>query len=209
MNGRPERKRPLWQPLGIMIGGLLLFLFAASGGGMLGALSLRIEERSWQLLLAAIGIGLVAMGVLLLADNGSQEAVPARRKVVGNTADFQIKMLRPARFRRHMQVKGGYLNMPPEGSLRLFTVTEDGRFRPQSVVTFDELKRRWSGKVDLGPGPYYSVYVVAAFVDEAGIVLWDYYYQVGEKSDWEPIGGRFRNCAVECDRFLVEGVISE
>jgi hypothetical protein len=63
--------------------------------------------------------------------------------------------------------------------------------------------------VDLGPGPYYSVYVVVAFVDAAGAALWDYFYQVGGQTNWEPVVGEFNDVAVECDRFLVEGVIYE
>jgi hypothetical protein len=192
-----------------MVGGLLLFLFAASGGIDLGFLPLTIEERSWQLLLSAVGIVLLAAGVLLLADERDGQAQRLKRRPVGSTADYQIKMLRPNRFRRKMEVSGGYLNMPPEGSLRLFTATDDGRFRPQSVVKFDEQSRRWSGRVDLGPGPYYSVNVVVALVDGPGITLWDYFYQVGRKTDWEPVKGRFREYAVECDRFLVEGMIDD
>ncbi len=209
MGGSTGRKRPLWVLVGLIAGGLLLFLIAAAGGVSLGGLALLIENNGWRLLLSAAGLGLVALGGLLLADEGNRGAEPVDRKGVEGSGECQIKMLRPTRFQRRMAVDGGYLNRPPEGSLRLFTVLEDGRFRPQSIVTFDEVKRRWSGKVDLGPGAYYSVYVVVAFVDETGAALWDYFYQVGRETNWEPVVGSFERYAVECDRFLVEGAIRE
>ena len=209
MGGSTGRKRPLWVPVGLIVGGLLLFMFAAAGGVSLGGLPLMIESNGWRLLLSAAGLGLVALGGLLLADEGNRGAEPGDRKGVEGNGECQVKMLRPARFQRRMVVEGGYLNRPPKGALRLFTVLEDGRFRPQSIVTFDELNRRWSGKVDLGPGSYHSVYVVVAFVDEAGAALWDYFYQVGRETNWEPVVGSFEGYAVECDRFLVEGVIRE
>jgi hypothetical protein len=156
-----------------------------------------------------VGLALVAIGVLLLADERTVGAEPRAGRDVKGTADYRVKMMRPVRFHRQMVVEGGYLNRPPEGSLRLFTVMEDGRFRPQSIAVFDDVNRRWSGKVDLGPGPYYSVYVVVAFVDAAGIALWDYFYQVGQETNWEPVVGSFADYAVTCDRFLVEGAINE
>jgi hypothetical protein len=209
MDGSSGRKRPLWVPLGPILGGVLLFLFAASGGFVVGGVGLTIEGNAWKLLLSAVGVGLMAAGVLMLADEENEGAAPRARKGAVGTADWRIKIIRPVRFQRQMRVEGGYLNRPPDGMLRLFTVMEDGRFRPQSVVTFDEANRRWSGKVDLGAGPYYSVYVVAAFVDAAGLALWDYYYQVGRETNWEPVVGSFGEYALECDRFLVEGVINE
>lgn len=207
--GPAKRKRPLWVPLGAMAVGLLLFLFAAAGGVETDLLPLRIEARSWQLLLSGVGIGLIALGVLLLADEREGQERRQARKTTFERADYQIKMKRPRRFHRKMTIYGEYVKQPPQGSLRLFTVKEDGRFRPQSMVTFDEKARRWSGRVDLGPGPYYSVYVVAALVDGPGLALWEYFYQVGQKTEWEPVDGGFRDYAVECDRFLVEGVINE
>jgi hypothetical protein len=209
MGGSSGGKRPLWVPVSVIGGGFLLFLFAAAGGISIAGLPLQIEDNIWKLVLSGAGLALVAVGVLLLADVRNREAAPRARKGVNGSSDCQIKMMRPRRYQRHMQVEGMYLNRPPEGSLRLFTVMEDGRFRPQSIAAFDEVNRRWSGKVDLGPGPYYSVYVVVAFVDAAGIALWDYFYQVGRETNWEPVVGSFADYAVTCDRFLVEGAISE
>jgi hypothetical protein len=209
MGGSSGGKRPLWVPLSLIGGGFLLFLFAASGGISFAGLPLRIEDNIWMLGLSGAGLALVAVGVLLLADERTRAAeLPAGRGGEG-TADCQVKMMQPVRFQRQMVVEGGYLNKPPEGSLRLFTVMEDGRFRPQSIAAFDEVNRRWSGKVDLGPGPYYSVYVVVAFVDARGIALWDYFYQVGRETNWELVVGSFADYAVTCDRFLVEGAIYE
>jgi hypothetical protein len=202
------RKRPLWVPFSVIVMGLLLFLFAAAGEFEIGGLSLSVETRIAQLLLSAMGIGLLAAGVLMLADEQKDGDRRAGRKQARPLVDYGIKMLRPTRFQRKMVVEGGYLNKPPDGKLRLFTATEDGRFRPQSIVIFDEKMRRWTGEVDLGPGPYYSVYVVAALIDRPAAILWDYFYQVGRKTDWEPIAGSMRDYAVECDRFLVEGTIS-
>ena len=209
MGGSSGGKRPLWVPVGGILGGVVLFLFAASGGFAVGGLALTVEDIAWKLLLSAAGLALVAIGVLLLADERNRGVEPPVGRAVKGTADCQIRMLRPRRYQRRMQIEGGYLNQPPEGSLRLFTVMEDGRFQPQSIVKFDEMSRRWSGMVDLGAGPYYSVYVVVAFVGATGTALWDYYYQVGRETNWEPIAGRFGDYATECDRFLVEGVINE
>ena len=209
MGGSSGGKRPLWVPVGGILGGVVLFLFAASGGFAVGGLALTVEDIAWKLLLSAAGLALVAIGVLLLADERNRGVEPPKGRAVKGTADCQIKMLRPRRYQRHMQVEGGYLNQPPEGSLRLFTVMEDGRFRPQSIAEFDVMNRRWSGKVDLGPGPYYSVYVVVAFVGSTGTALWDYYFQVGRETNWEPIVGAFADYATECGRFLVEGLINE
>jgi len=207
--GPVRRKRPLWVPLGTMAMGLLLFLVAAAGGVGIDLMPLNMEARSWQLLLSGIGIGLLALGVLLLADERDGRGGRRAGKTTFDRAGYQIKMGRPRRFHQKMTIYGEYLNRPPEGSLRLFTVKEDGRFRPQSIVTYDEKAGRWSGRVDLGPGPYYSVYVVAALVDEPGKVLWEYFHQVGPQTEWEPIDGSFGDYAFECDRFLVEGVIND
>jgi hypothetical protein len=209
MGGSSGGKRPLWVPVSVIGGGFLLFLFAASGGISFAGLPLRIEDNIWKLILSGAGLVLVAIGVLLLADERTRGAEPPVGRAVKGTADCQIRILRPARYHRQMVVEGGYLNRPPEGSLRLFTVMEDGRFMPQSIAEFDEVNKRWSGKVDLGPGPYYSVYVAVAFVGSTGMALWDYYFQVGRQTNWEPIAGPFADYATECDRFLVEGVINE
>ena len=210
MSKRPMgRKRPLWVPFSVIVIGLLLFLFAASGGFEIGGVSLAVETRVAQLVMSALGIGLLAAAVLMLADEQKGGGRSVEGKAARMPGDFGIKMLRPTRFKRKMVVEGGYVYPPPEGTLRLFTVMEDGRFRPQSIAKFDDDSRLWSAEVDLGPGPYYSVYVVAALVDGAAAILWDYYYQVGRMTDWEPIAGRMRDYAVECDRFLVEGMIND
>ena len=205
--GEPVGEKRPWLPLALAAGGVVLFLIAAAGGLPVGGL--RIEDNGWRLALSGVGIALVAFGVLRLADARSGSVEPRTNGGDVGTGGCQIEMLRPRRYQRRMRIEGGYLNEPPEGSLRLFTVNEDGRFRPQSIVTFDAANRRWSGGVDLGPGRYYSVYVVVAFVDTSGRALWDYYYQVGRETGWEPIAGRFADYARECDRFLVEGVINE
>ncbi len=209
MGRSPERKRPPWGPLGLIAGGLLLFLFAAAGGFTVGGLSLVVADNLWQILLSAVGVVLIAVGGLLLAEEGKKRPSGTLEKNRVQSAEWRVTMIRPARFQRRMVIEGGCLNRPPPGSLRLFTVQEDGRFRPQSIAVFDAGERRWSGTVDLGPGSYYSVYVVVAVVDAAGIALWDYFYQVGEKTDWELVGGSFAAFAAICDRFLVEGTIYE
>jgi hypothetical protein len=191
-----------------MIFGGMLFLFAAAGGIQIGGLSLKLNSSGSQLLLSAMGLLIMASGVLLLADRGKASVEVPRPQQAKNLGDLRIKMLRPIRFQRYMQVEGGCLNLPAEGTLRLFTVHDDGRFRPQSIAQFDQRSRRWSAEVDLGPGPYYSVYVVAALVEKPGISLWDYFFQVGAQTEWELVAGGFGEYAVECDRFLVEGVIN-
>lgn len=204
------KTRVRWEAFGAIVTGVLLFLLAAAGGFVWGGLVVRVETGGAQILVSALGIGLLAVGVLSLSDRqGRERARPAVRRLKGDARLYQVKMLRPRRYQRRMRVEGWYAHQPPDEALRLFTVREDGRFRPQSIAEIDEGEQHWSGEVDLGPGPSYAVYVVAALVEGAGAVLWDYYFQVGSQTDWEPVDGQFSDCAMECDRFLVEGVIHD
>jgi hypothetical protein len=52
------------------------------------------------------------------------------------------------------------------------------------------------------------VTIVAALVEKPGMALWDYFFQVGEQTGWEPVAGRLGDYVVEVDRFLVEGRVT-
>jgi len=203
----PRKAPAAWVALVIILLGLILFMTAAAGGLPIDDPPLRLIDNRWKLALSAAGLLLMAIGILMLT--GERERIQAKPTILDpdNDLNLHINMDQPHRFQRYLQVYGGYSKKPPEGSLRLFTVTEAGRFWPQTIAKVDAMNGRWHGEVDLGPGPYYSIYVVVALVDLPAIALWNYYFKVGDLTGWEAIDGPFSSFAIECDRFLVEGLL--
>ena len=193
-------------PLAVIVIGVLVFIIGAAGGLPIGNPPLQVTDFAWRVGLGAMGLILVAAGLLLL----SHEETP----LIGNgpkatAAKYGIKIESPregAQVNEFVDIAGSYAIKPPDNTLRLFTVVPDGgSFRPQSIVQF-EADKKWHGKVRLSDAPRYAMFIVAAIVDAPGQVLWDYYYRVGEMTNWCPIEGPFSAYAFECAKVWVERV---
>ena len=102
-----------------------------------------------------------------------------------------------------VDVSGSYKIAPPEGTLRLFTLDPDGHYWPQQIANLDDKNRTWHGQVHLGEASSDLMFLVIALVGETGQTLWDYYYKVGELSNWQSFEGDFPPDIIECNSVFV------
>ncbi len=103
-----------------------------------------------------------------------------------------------------ISVTGRYEIQPLKGSLRLFIISkENSKVWPQNIVT-EFCDGKWNSSVRLGKG--LLTIVVAIVSDKSKLALWNYYYKVGELSNWRPFDGPITFYADECDRVDVKGV---
>jgi hypothetical protein len=133
----------------------------------------------------------------------------SRKEVVGLSSesylalDYGIKIETPQageELRENVEVMGSYIQQPPDGTLRLFTVSSDGRFWPQKIVRFDMSKHKWYGSVSLGGDRAYGMKIAVAIVGQPTRILWDYYYKVILKKNGSvSIEGWHPDDAVICD----------
>lgn len=196
-------------PLAVTVMGVVVFLAAAAGGLPVGEPPLSVAGAAWRVALALLGTGLTAAGVLLLLPGYQRRAAG----LAARAPRYGIRIDRPQPMSQiagaELSVIGSYTIRPPEGALRLFTLTTpDGKqVQPQAIVeTFDEERRLWSADIHLPDPPRYSVFIVAALVGETGAALWDYYFQVAATGATLPLDGPLPPDIVECQRIWVERV---
>lgn len=194
-------------PLAVIVIGVIVFVIGAAGGLPIGNPPLQITDFAWRVGLGVMGLILVTAGLLLLSrENGPLTKGSPKT----NAARYGIKIESPregAQVSEFVEIIGSYTVKPPDNTLRLFTVVPDGHwFWPQAIAQFDSTEKKWYGKVRLGEAPRYAMFIVAAIVDAPRQVLWDYYYKVGEQTNWHPIDGPFSSYAFECARVWVERV---
>lgn len=193
-------------PLAVIVIGVLVFIIGAAGGLPIGNPPLQVTDFAWRVGLGIMGLILVAAGLLLLS---REDGLLISRGHKATASKYGIKIDSPregAQVVEFVDVAGSYTVKPPDNALRLFTVMpESGSFWPQAIVQFDADKK-WHGKVRLSDAPRYAMWIVAAVVDASGQVLWDYYYKVGERTNWSPIEGPFSSYAFECAKVWVERV---
>ena len=193
-------------PLAVIVIGVVVFIIGAAGGLPTGNPPLQVTDFTWRIGLGLIGLILVLVGLLLIVRE-EQPSISKNPKVYG------VKIESPTNMAQVSEtiaiVSGRYSTKPPDGTLRLFTVTtpDDKSFWPQEIVkNFDDAKKKWSARVHLGGNPRYSMFIVVALVGQASQKFWDYYYKVGEKTNWTPIDGPLPKDVGECDRVWVERV---
>ena len=193
-------------PLAVIVIGVLVFIIGAAGGLPIGNPPLQVTDFAWRVGLGAMGLILVAAGLLLLSRE-DEPSISSGYKATASKYGIKIESPREgAQVNEFVDVAGSYTVKPPDNTLRLFTVMPDGgSFWPQAIVQFDADKK-WHGKVRLSDAPRYAMWIVAAIVDVPGQVLWDYYYKVGEKTNWSPIEGPFSSYAFGCAKVWVERV---
>ena len=193
-------------PLAVIVIGVLVFIIGAAGGLPIGNPPLQVTDFAWRVGLGAMGLILVAAGLLLLSHEDGL-VLSSGQKATASKYGIKIESPREgAQVNEFVDIAGSYTVKPPDNALRLFTVMPDGgSFRPQAIVQFDADKK-WHGKVRLSDAPRYAMFIVAAIVDAPGQVLWDYYYRVGEMTKWSPIEGPFSAYAFECAKVWVERV---
>jgi hypothetical protein len=193
-------------PLAVIVVGVFVFILGAAGGLPIGNPPLQVSDYSWRIALGVMGLILAVSGLLLL----SKEKNISDAYLVSRLNDYGIRIDNPvngARLGEDIDISGSYKIKPPDGTLRLFTIATDGGwFWPQTIAQFDLAKKKWHGKVKLGGSPRYSIFIVAALVDQSGHAMWNYYYKVGEKTNWTPIDAPFTSYAIECDKITVERV---
>ena len=193
-------------PLAVIVIGVLVFIIGAAGGLPIGNPPLQVTDFAWRAGLGIMGLTLVAAGLLLLS---RENTLVRSRGKMATASKYGIKIESPregAQVNEFVDIAGSYVVKPPDNTLRLFTVVPDGgSFQPQAIIQFDADKK-WHGKVRLSDAPRYAMLIVAAIVDAPGQVLWDYYYKIGEKTNWSPIEGPFSAYASECARVWVERV---
>ncbi len=193
-------------PLAVIVIGVLVFIIGAAGGLPIGNPPLQVTDFAWRVGLGLMGLILVAAGLLLLS---REDGLLISRGHKAMASKYGIKIESPrdgAHVNEFVDVSGSYAMKPPDNTLRLFAVVPDGgSFRPQAIVQFDADKK-WHGKVRLSEAPRYAMFIVAAIVDVPGQVLWDYYYKIGEKTNWSPIDSPFSAYAFECAKVWVERV---
>lgn len=170
-------------PLAFVILGSILFIVGAAGGAQY--LKVQVNEMGWRIALAAMGVVLCAVGSLVLwrektitpsikhSDFGIRIDNPKTGEEVGEMAD----------------VRGSYSKEPPEGALRLFVLSNDERniWPQESVRTFNKKEKRWSGRVHIGGPPNHTKVIRAAIIGQPSRIMCDYYHEVGEKTNWQPI----------------------
>ena len=194
-------------PLAVIVIGVLVFIIGAAGGLPIGNPPLQVTDLAWRVGLGAMGLILVAAGLLLLSHEDGLLITNGQK---ATTSKYGIKIESPregAQVNEFVDVSGSYTVKPPDNTLRLFTVVPDGgSFRPQAIVQFDPTDKKWHGRVRLSDAPRYAMLIVAAIVDAPGQVLWDYYYRVGEMTNWCLVDGPFSSYAFECAKVWVERV---
>ena len=126
--------------------------------------------------------------------------------------DYGIAIIAPKddeRVGRDVQVSGVYSIMPPPGTLRLYVqrlalVHRDELYWPQEVVTnFSPTTKTWQAHVNIGGDASDGTWgILAAIVGPSAIVLWDYYYKVGPKTEWCGFE-KWPSDARECNRVRV------
>ncbi len=195
-------------PLAIVVIGVFVFIIGAAGGLPIGSPPLQITDFAWRIGLGAMGLILAVAGVSLLSREGKSTTINDPQIV--SSVDYGIKIESPtsgAKLGEDVVVSGAYRIKPPDGSLRLFTVSTDaGLYWPQTIVEFDLKENKWYGRVRLGGNPRYSAFIVAAMVDQSGRAVWNYYNKVSKKTNWTPIDGPFSSYAIVCDKITVERV---
>lgn len=198
-------------PLAVTVIGVVVFVAAAAGGLPLGNPPLSVTNTIWRVTLAVLGVGLVASGILLMRSPLGKSA--RDQEMLREVGCYGIQIDSPRAMSQiatsEVVITGSYTVRPPEGALRLFTLTTpDGKLiQPQAIVeTFDEERNRWSARVRLARPPRYSLFIVATIVGKSGEKLWDYYFKVATDGRDIPLAGPLPPDIVECDRIWVERV---
>lgn len=194
-------------PLAVIVIGVLVFIIGAAGGLPLGNPPLQVTDFAWRVGLGAMGLILVAAGLLLLS---REDGFLVTRSPKAGASRYGIRIESPregAHVGEFVDVFGSYAVRPPDNTLRLFTIVPDGGwFWPQAIAQVDAIEKKWHAKIKLSDAPRYAMFIAAAIVDGPGQALWDYYYKLGEKTGWTPIDGPFSSYAFECARVWVERV---
>ena len=194
-------------PLAVIVIGVLVFVIGAAGGLPIGNPPLQVTDLAWRAGLGVMGLILVTAGLLLIS---RESGFPTAWNPKVSISKYGIKIESPregAQVGESVDVFGSYTVKPPDHALRLFTIVPDGgSFWPQAIAQFDAADKKWRAKVKLSDAPRYAMFIVAAIVDGPGQALWNYYYKLGEMTNWTPIDGPFSSCAFECARVWVERV---
>lgn len=194
-------------PLAVIVIGVIVFIIGAAGGLPLGNPPLQVTDFFWRIGLGAMGLVLVAAGLLLLSRENEFFVTLSPK---ASAARYGIKIESPregAQVGEWVDVSGSYAVKPPDNTLRLFTIIPDGgSFWPQAIAQLDAGEKKWHAKVRLSDAPRYAMFIAAAIVDGPGQALWNYYYKLGERTNWTPIDGPFSSYAFECARVWVERV---
>ena len=177
-------------PLAIIVIGVIIFIIGAAGGWPNPAL--QVNETSWRIALALMGFFLSAVGGVLLWRETTLSSAMINTPLPVSKYGIKIDVPRAgAELGETVEVSGSFTQKPPNGMLRLITISSDGKsFWPQEEIKeFDTTKNKWYARVNLGGQPRYGITIAVVLVGQPSQVLWDYYYRVGPQVGWWSILG--------------------
>ena len=186
------------QPLTVAL--ILGALFIAIGalGGIPTTAPVQAVGNSGRIVFYVVGgVVLVVALVLIAKPTKSSSNTAVKSNIYGMTLDLPSspnEVVAAPVEGVYPQISGSYKKKPPEGMLRLFIYDHnENRYWPQGkkYIRWEpkESGGKWLGQVHMGGKPGYEMTVIAALVPPSGQVLCEYYYKVGEASNWTHFDG--------------------